>query len=189
MPRHLTDSTHSFRLTNHNLFDSVNSVLQSGVNGSSVIIPNICNNIHTFKNGFARKIADVYPAVEDNFQLLGQNFIKTNLGHVQFIDIPIKSQYRHKLVVANMLCHNQTVPKYSQRTINYAALTKCMISISSFIRNNIDKSISNKPTFQIHSPKFGCGFSGGNWLFISELIDDIWSEYTTFIYQPTIIKK
>ena len=191
MPTNAQINSHSFRMSQNNIFDTVNTILKSGANGSSILIPHICGNINTFKNGFAKNIADLYPEVEANFLLLGQNFIKTNPGHVQFINIPIKSEYRHKLIFVNMICHDQPSKLSNKRLLNYGSLVKCMSHISIFIKNNIDKNVSNRPLFQIHAPKFGCGFSGGNWSFISDLIDDIWGDYTTFIYQPnnTFIKK
>jgi hypothetical protein len=56
-----------------------------------------------------------------------------------------------------------------------------MVHISQFINQNTDFS-TNSSSVEIHAPKFGSGLAGGNWNFISDLIEDIWSKHTVYIY-------
>jgi hypothetical protein len=54
-----------------------------------------------------------------------------------------------------------------------------MIDVNTFCKNLAN---STESRVEIHAPKFGSGLAGGNWLFISDLIDDIWGNINTFIY-------
>jgi hypothetical protein len=53
-----------------------------------------------------------------------------------------------------------------------------MVGVGKYIQNNFDKD----SRVQIHAPKFGCGLAGGNWNFISELINDIWGKFFVTVY-------
>lgn len=41
---------------------------------------------------------------------------------------------------------------------------------------------SSEQKVGIHCPKFGSGLAGGNWLFIEDLISDIWKNIPVFVY-------
>jgi len=56
-----------------------------------------------------------------------------------------------------------------------------MATVSNYINMNTG-FIHKTENVEIHCPKFGSGLSGGDWNFISDLIDDIWGKYTVFIY-------
>jgi hypothetical protein len=77
-----------------------------------------------------------------------------------------------------MISQNGTISPRNKRPLNYLALCRSMLSVSKYIKEkiNTDQSV------QIHAPKFGSGLAGGNWGFISDLIDDIWSDFQVFIY-------
>lgn len=127
-----------------------------------------------FNSGFASVIEKNYPIVKANYELS----TSYKLGENQFIKID--STNKRNIVFVNMICQNSA--KRGKRQLNYLALVKCMASISNYIRNNYSEFDSNK--IEIHSPKFGCGSSGGNWNFISDLIDDIWGDFSTYVYSP-----
>lgn len=160
------------------LFDHITKVVKAGNNGSSVIVPHVCNNINSFGAGFAAAVSDHYPIVKENYHLLGSSFLKNNLGYVQFIEVFKDSQYEHKLIFANMIAQNGTIHKQNPRPLNYLYLTKCMQSVAKYINQQFD----SENRVQIHAPKFGSGLAGGNWSFIEELIHDIWTNIPTFIY-------
>lgn len=161
-----------------NLFSIVENNIHTGYNGTSIIVPHVCNNIDSFGAGFAAGIAKHYPLVKENYHLLGSHFLKNNLGYVQYVEVAKDSNYGHKLIFANMIAQNGILSKYNPRPLNYYALVKSMTSIVSFINKNFD---ADHP-IQIHAPKFGSGLAGGNWQFIEELIKDIWSNIPVFIY-------
>lgn len=153
---------------------SINRI-NSDNNGATVIIPHVCNNINLFGSGFAGYIAKNYPIVKQNFHLLGN---QAKLGHVQYVKIGNNITYRHELIIGNMIAQNQIINQSNPRPINYEALVRCMINIRNYIlelnKNDID--------VEIHCPKFGSGLAGGNWNFISDLIEDIWKNQRVFIY-------
>ena len=159
------------------LFDNIEQIVRAGNNGSSVIVPHVCNNIDLFGAGFAAETARHYPIVKENYHLLGKSFLQNNLGYVQFVEVLSDKKYEHKLVFANMIAQRGIINKTSNpRPLNYLALVKSMVGVSQYISKNFDGDI------QIHAPKFGCGLAGGNWKFVEELINDIWSDKIVFIY-------
>lgn len=161
-----------------NLFTSIEAPIKTGYNGCSIIVPHVCNNINTFGAGFAAGVAKYFPIVKENYHLLGSHFLKNNLGYVQYVEVMKEPTYGHKLIFANMIAQNGIVSNTNPRPLNYYALCKCMISVSSFIKNSFD----TESKVQIHAPKFGSGLAGGNWVFIEDLIKDVWSNHTVIIY-------
>ena len=182
MPYTQDGKNNTFTLhTNRDIFESVRTRIMTDQTGSSVIIPHVCNNINLFGAGFADALADKYPETKENYHLLGNSFLRNNLGYVQFIEVSKNQKYGHKLIIANMIAQNGIKGPNNPRPINYAALVKSMIQVSQYIIGNT--GFSNKTeNVEIHSPKFGSGLAGGDWNFISDLIDDIWGKYTVFIY-------
>lgn len=160
------------------LFEYVEQYIHNGQNGHSVIVPHVCNNINLFGAGFAAAVANHYPIVKENYHLLGNHFLKGNLGYTQFVEVAKDKSYGHKLIFANMIAQNGVLNKQNPRPLNYFALCKSMVGISKFIQSNFDQ---DNPV-QIHAPKFGCGLAGGNWNFIESLIEDIWSNIPVLIY-------
>jgi hypothetical protein len=128
-----------------------------------------------FGAGFAAAVASKYPIVKENFHLLGN---KAVLGQTQFVSVYRDKKFAHQLIFANMIAQNGTIAKNNSRPLNYLALAKCMVSVANQI-SQIDKNESN---VKILAPKFGSGLAGGNWLFIQDLIRDIWGSNVVFIY-------
>jgi hypothetical protein len=184
----ISAQSHRFSLTSDNIFETINRVVNGNNTGNSVIVPHICGPSSCFDTGFAQSIGQLYPDVKANYDLLGNSFIRSNIGHVQYVPTKINQKYGHKIIFANMIAYDIN-PKRdsSKRILNYANLVKCMISVNNYIKSSYDKS-SDHSAIQIHAPKFGCGFLGGNWGFISDLIDDIWGGYTIYIHQPPLKK-
>ena len=168
--------THNnLHIINDDIFTSIIKCVSAGNVGNSVIIPHVCNNINLFGAGFAHAVAKHYPIVKENFHLLGN---KSQLGHVQFVSVHKDKTYGHRLIFANMIAQNGTISTSNSRPLNYYALSLCMKAVSNYIEANFD----NENRIQIHAPKFGSGLAGGNWNFIQDLIDDIWSKHPVFIY-------
>lgn len=155
------------------IFSTTAHLVKSQNLGTSIIIPHVCNNIGVFGAGFAAAVRNHFPIVATNFELLGT---KTKLGYVQYISVFKDPTYNHELIFANMIAQNGIINYKNQRPLNYEALVKCMTDI----RLYIDKS--NKEKIEIHCPKFGSGLAGGNWNFISELINDIWNNISVIVY-------
>lgn len=162
---------------NANLFDIAGSRIKSEQNGASVIIPHVCNNVNAFGAGFAGQIAQLYPEVKANFHMLGS---QAKLGHVQFINVRSDKKYGHSIIFANMISQNKLISEKNKRPLNYAALVYCMNQVKSYSKHL--QSSSDAGRVEIHCPKFGSGLAGGNWNFISELINDIWYDMEVFVY-------
>lgn len=159
-----------------NIFDTSQSRINSTNNGSSVIIPHVCNNIDVFGAGFAAAISNRYPIVKENFHLLGN---KSKLGYVQYVSASKNKSYGYEIIFANMIAQNKTISNNNPRPLNYEFLVKCMIDVRNYAIKYIDDHDTN---IEIHCPKFGSGLAGGNWNFIENLIQDIWGCFSVFVY-------
>jgi hypothetical protein len=170
---------------NHDIFSSSLDRINSGHNGCTVLIPHVCNNINVFGGGFSGDISKNFPTVKENFHLLGN---KAKLGQVQNILVSENKNYGNKLYVCNMIAQNGIKNSYNLRPLNYGALAHSMTEVKNFAKSLsiLNKEENNK--IEIHAPKFGSGLAGGNWEFISLLIEDIWSHLDVYIYTPTIKK-
>ena len=168
--------------TNKNLFQITRDRVTAGNNGCTVFIPHVCNNIDAFGAGFAAQVADKYPIVKADYHMLGKTFLKSNMGHSQFIKVFEDPKYRHKLFFVNMIAQNGLINKSNPRPLNYVGLVKAMLSVSNYIQNQTGFT-NNSEHVEIHCPKFGSGLAGGNWNFIQDLIEDIWTKYNVFVYE------
>lgn len=174
-------NNHSFIYSNNNIFDIAKQRISSANNGATVFIPHVCNNIDLFGAGFAAQIAEHFPSVKEDYHLLGKNFLRNNLGYTQILKVHEEPKYKHKLYIVNMIAQNGVKSHNNQRPLNYLALAKSMVGLTKFISNNT--GFKNKTeTVEIHCPKFGSGLAGGNWAFISDLIDDIWGQFFVTVY-------
>lgn len=165
----------SYRNVNMDLFEGIQNRINAGNMGCSILVPHVCNDINLFGAGFASAVANHYPIVKENFHLLGH---KATLGQTQFVSVCKDKKFGHELIFANMIAQKGVASQSYKRPLNYGALAKCMMSVASYINQRTDK----ESRMQIHAPKFGSGLSGGNWLFIQELITDIWKDFSVFIY-------
>ena len=177
-----TQNQKKYRLVyNENIFDIIKSRVTAENTGSTVFVPHVCNNIDLFDAGFASQIADKYPEVKANYHMLGKSFLRNNLGHSQIIKVYEQPKYKHALYFVNMISQNGVKNFNNTRPLNYAALVRSMIQLSQHIHSQTG-FLKNNENIEIHAPKFGSGLAGGNWNFISDLIEDIWGKYNVFIY-------
>ena len=168
----LHKNINSFNLSNENIFEMTSRIASSN-DQVSIVIPHVCNNVNAFGAGFADTLSEKYPSVKANFHVNGSQ----KLGHTQFITADTKKH--NKIIVANMIAQNGLINSKNKRPLHYPSLVRCMIDVNTFCKNLAN---STESRVEIHAPKFGSGLAGGNWLFISDLIDDIWGNINTFIY-------
>lgn len=177
----LRNKDNTYAVVKGNIFEQslnrVNSKKLSTNIGSSVVIPHVCNNVNGFGSGFAGSVAETYPIVKENFHLLGKNAV---LGYVQFVVVKEDPSTKNKLVFANMIAQNGIVSYDNPRPLHYPSLVKCMERVKQYCFD-LSKINDNNPV-EIHAPKFGSGLAGGNWYFISDLINDIWYDLNVYIY-------
>jgi len=163
----------SISVIKNNIFNLTNSRISEKFSGCTVIIPHVCNNIGVFGSGFCSAVRNSYPVVASNYELLGT---KIKLGYVQYVKVAEDPAYKHELIFANMIAQNGVISKNNTRPLNYEALVKCMANVRDTIVG------LDKEKIEIHCPRFGSGLAGGNWGFIEQLIEDIWSKYTVCVY-------
>jgi hypothetical protein len=168
---------------NKDIFATTSELVRMDQMGSSIVVPHVCNNIDLFGAGFAEAVANRYPEVKANYHLLGQSFLRNNLGHVQFIEVMHNKKYGHKLVFANMIAQNGVRNKSNFRPLNYIALAKSMHSVAIYIKGMAASNKDYASKWTIHCPKFGSGLAGGNWNFISDMIADAWRDTPVYVYQ------
>lgn len=162
-----------FFISRKNIFTSIREIVQDNTD-TAIIVPNVCSTNIKAISKFSALAYKNYPIVYDNFAL---DAVK-KIGSVQFITAYQQNKNKSAIVFANMVC--QTAKPINNRTINYGALALCMMNASSYCKN-----LSKDYKVQIHSPKFGTGFAGGDWTTISNLINDIWcADFITYIYEP-----
>lgn len=171
------EAQHSFFTIKADLFLTLDNIISTNLS-TTIIVPHVCNNIDTFGGGFTSGIAKHYPIVQDNYHLLGPSFLKKNLGYTQFISAREHKKNNSQIIFANMIAQNGIISHKNKRPLNYLALCRSMLSVYKYTQEKVDKD----QTIQIHAPKFGSGLAGGNWNFISYLIDDIWSSLPVYIY-------
>jgi hypothetical protein len=171
----------NYILLNDDIFSSIKKRINAGNNGATIFVPHVCNNVDVFGAGFAAQVGENYPEVKANYHLLGKNFLRNNLGHSQIVKVYEDKKYRHKLFFVNMIAQNGIKNPKNHRPLHYGALVKSMTLLSQYIHNNTGYSQKTEK-IEIHCPKFGSGLSGGNWSFISDLIEDLWRPYNVFVY-------
>lgn len=169
-------ATPYFSMKNRNIFEDTKNAVFNKHNGSTIIIPHVCNNIGVFDGGFAGFVAEHYPIVKENY-LINQN---KKLGHTQFISTIKNQEYGHELIFANMIAQNSLKSKNNPRPLNYTALAYCMNTIKIYAKEYKKNNENN--SIEIHCPKFGSGLAGGDWRFISDLIKDTWSDLNVYVY-------
>ena len=176
-----TINTHHSMFSTSNIFEMSKNRVSSEKNGATVFIPHVCNNIDLFGAGFAADIADKFPSVKADYHMLGKNFLKNNFGYAQIIKVMEETRHKQKLYIVNMIAQNGVQSKNNLRPLNYFALAKSMGILSSFILSNTGY-LNKSENIEIHCPKFGSGLAGGNWNFISDLIDDVWGRYNVTVH-------
>jgi hypothetical protein len=167
-------SDHKFSLTKGDIFATSLDLVNSKNNGYTVIIPHVCNNIGVFGAGFSGEIERKFPEVAINFNIGG----KIKLGNTQFITVAENHLNKNKLIIANMVAQNGTIGPKNRRPLHYPSLIRCMFNVLDLV-NSMNKT---EKGVKIFSPKFGSGLAGGNWNFIADLIDDIWSTHDVMVF-------
>tara|TARA_B100001778_G_scaffold89497_2_gene72957 strand:+ start:1738 stop:2280 length:543 start_codon:yes stop_codon:yes gene_type:complete len=165
-------------VSKRNIFTETKDRIQGKQNGATVIVPHVCNNIGLFNGGFAAAVAKEYPLVKENYSMLGQ---KMKLGYTQFVTVAKDSEYNYEIIFANMIAQNKIKTIKNTRPLNYAALTYCMSYVKMYAKQY--RKDNENLNVEIHCPKFGSGLAGGDWRFVSELIQDSWSDIKNiFVY-------
>ena len=132
-------STHqrSYITIKDDIFLSLDRLISSGINSTTIIVPHVCNNIDVFGGGFTAGIVNNYPIVRDNYHMLGPSFLKKNLGYTQFILAREHKKNNNQIIFANMIAQNGTISPKNKRPLNYLALCRSMLSVHKYIKEKV----------------------------------------------------
>jgi O-acetyl-ADP-ribose deacetylase (regulator of RNase III) len=126
--------------------------------GARIIAQIVNDKTPNWGAGFGRAVKNKYPSVQEDFRgWATENPDNLSLGKIQL------STVSDDLYVANMIAQHGYGESVKQR-IRYAALRNCLVQL---------KEIAKSKAASIHMPRIGTGYAGGNWNYISELIDEI----------------
>lgn len=128
------------------------------------VICHVANDMRVMGSGFALELVTRFPIVK-------QRNRSENLGDAELVEIG------EQLFVFNMVAQHQTI-RQNSKPIRYAALVDCMKTVKDFI----DDFKTTGYKVEIVAPKFGSDRARGNWNFIEELINEIWTDIPVFIY-------
>ena len=135
-----------------------------------IMVPHVVNDAGRFGSGFAAAVMKHCPIVRERYMAWDANSERPEvdggrvLGNVQYVVA------KPNLVFANMVGQHGTVAKTNPKPIKYLALAIAMQKVAIAYKN----SRFGLP-FEFICPKFGAGLAQGNWDFIEELIEEIWT--------------
>jgi O-acetyl-ADP-ribose deacetylase (regulator of RNase III) len=130
------------------------------------LIPHVANDQKIMGAGIALGLSKKWPIVKE----LNKS---TKLGDVEFITT---TPYT---VVANMISQEGLFSRNNPTPIRYKALSECMLKVKDYIKEH--STLLGK--MDIYTVKFGSGLAKGNWVFIENLIDEIWKDIDVNIYE------
>lgn len=108
--------------------------------------------------GFARAVRTKFPSVQEEFrEWCMKNPNNLSLGNIHV------SRVSEDFYMVSMIAQHGYGESTKPR-IRYAALRDCL--------RKLEELAVNK-TATVHMPRIGTGYAGGNWPFISELIDEV----------------
>jgi len=152
------------------------SALEPRDGGKQIVAQIVNDKTANWGAGFARAVRDKYPPAQKDFkEWSALNPESFKLGNI------------HTSVVSNELCIVSMIAQhgYGESTkprIRYAALRQCLHQL---------KEVALTRGAQVHMPRIGTGYAGGNWAYILEIIDEILVRngvevtiYTLPDYQP-----
>jgi O-acetyl-ADP-ribose deacetylase (regulator of RNase III) len=147
------------------------------IDNGVALICHVCNDLGLFGAGVAAGIAKKFPKVKTNYTSYIDSSYKLEknskgsgnpLGMVDFCDE--RDTGNTQIWVANMIAQHGVIPQ-EKKPIRYASLVKCMEKVAKKVHTANDVMGLN---VEIHAPKFGSDLAKGNWIFITELIEEIW---------------
>lgn len=121
----------------------------------NIIITHICNDIGVWGRGFVIALSARWMAPEIEFLIWRKEGNDFSLGNVQFVKVT------PTITVANMITQHDIISKNGVPPIRYEALEECL-------EKTAQKAVELEAS--IHMPRIGCGFAGGSWKTIEDII-------------------
>jgi len=139
-----------------------------------VFIPHVCNDLGGWGAGFVLALTKMSSFPEYMYKRTFQRFPdQEKRGITCFAPIPDNKT----ITVCNMIAQSGYKSEHNLRPLNYPVLIKCMTDVAEWIQEKMEMCEVTEvtiPPHRIHCPKFGGDLAGGNWNFITCLIEDIW---------------
>jgi hypothetical protein len=134
------------------------SALEPRGAGTRIIAHIVNDKTPNWGAGFARAVRNTYPAVQKDFKdWVALNPESFKLGNIH------SSAASSELHIVSMVAQHGYGESTKPR-IRYAALSECLYQL---------KEVALDRGAQVHMPRIGTGYAGGNWGYILELIDEI----------------
>lgn len=121
----------------------------------SIVITHICNDIGVWGRGFVVALSARWMAPEIEFLIWRKEGNDFALGSVQFVKVT------STITVANMIAQHDIISKNGIPPIRYEALEICL-------EKTAQKAVELEAS--IHMPRIGCGFAGGSWKTVENII-------------------
>lgn len=121
----------------------------------NIVITHICNDIGVWGRGFVVALSSRWIAPEIEYLIWRKEGNNFSLGNVQFVKVT------STVTVANMIAQHDIISKNGVPPIRYDALEICL-------EKTAQKAVELEAS--IHMPRIGCGFAGGSWKVIENII-------------------
>ena len=146
------------------LFDELKNI-----HDKTIIIPHICNDVGKWGAGFVVPLGKYFPESKSGYFDLLDEYVQDNrLGKTREV-YPDNHDCDNRIIVCNMIAQHGIISKSNPRPIKYHALSQCLLVVrrACSYHNHAGEDV------EIHTCAFGSGLAGGNWTFISALINEI----------------
>jgi hypothetical protein len=175
-------------MINYHSGDIFSFLKETKLKSDLVVLPHVTNNCNAWGSGFVLPLAKNIPGVKSSYhKFCADQTDESSLNNTKF---GVESTYKKKnaywllgevdyfksepednttnkhIVVANMCAQELG----GLRPLHYNYLVKCMEDVEDYVA---DLQLNDCPT-EIVTVKFASGLAGGNWDFVSELINDCW---------------
>ena len=129
-------------------------ILSNLPNNKPVLILHGCNCFHTMGAGIAKYLSSRYPQILEADKKFGPKGDNLKLGWCCYVML------NEHLYIAN--CYTQY--HYGKRfgpPVNYSAIESCLLRAGKVVPKS----------YEIRSPKIGCGLAGGDWNVVEPLFE------------------
>ncbi len=171
----LFNITHIKNSNNFKYYDIIDEQVNNKYQKYNVFIPNLCNTQPNLINQFSKSLYEKYPIALANYEMISKRTLGTN----QIVQVFQNKNYGCGIYVCNMIVCDGRKSK-DNRTLNYYALARCMHQTINFINQNLSQNDSVKS--KIYWNKQSMSYTGANWSIVECLIDDVWKNLDTYIY-------
>ncbi len=142
-----------------------------------VFLPHVCNDLGGWGAGVVLAISKKWKGAEFIYRAFIAKHGKGKMLSTTGFWNSNENDVNDDIVICNMIAQSGYKSKDNPRPLNYKALVKCMEDVAKQLEFNkliLETIVGSEVLHRIHCPKFGSDLAGGNWEFITCLIEDIW---------------